>query len=612
VTVTGSYRLLGQASSRVGTFSQKPPDLWRAEVNPTLAIYGIPLTASFLVSSEQQGLQQNINAFSLTLDPAAIKRIVTQRAYRALDGYVRSEAGEMLRNYEGVKDSLGQYDPERLKELEQMRELEKMRDLSNGKIDGYEDVLNEMGLMSDVEQFMTNLPTVGVGNVFPTFTPITLSGARINGAWGEWNPGQAFYIAAVGGTTQRPLRRVDSMRVDTTVYTTIDNSDFGQSLYGGRLGVGDKDGAHFIVTGIYSVDDASSLVVPDSGSTLTPKKNYLASMSLAIEPVPSVWTLEAELAGSMTVGDQNAPKILAEGIPEFLADMMDSSSSAYVDWAASATTTVTVAPTDTRLTASLRRIGAGYTALGVPNLRTDYFRYDVRVNQRLWKRQLTLGVFMRRDRDNLIPIKRATSSLFSLGATAALSIRRLPYLRVSYAPYVQESDATDTLLQFRNRTVLWSVAGGYAYRIGSLGANTNITVSRQDAETKNNLYDYRVTSINASQTISFLFPLSLTGGLGWIRQTSVQSPSTTIITVDLSAYYSFNNILSANGGINLALDEVYGTRSGYFLGVTARLGNYADIDIRAERNIFNEQFQPPVLGGSYVENIFRATISKYW
>ena len=613
VTVMGNYRLLGQTSSRQGTFSEKPPDLWRAEINPTLAIYGIPITASLLLSSEQQGIQQNINAFSVTLDPDAIRKIVQQRAYNALEGYARSEAGWMLDDYDNVRDSLERFDPDALTQLEQMRQIEEYRDYARGDMDGYEDVLQQTGLMSDVEAVMVNLPTVGFGTVFPVFTPITLSGARIVGGWGEWNPGGVFYIAAVAGETQSPLLREDRYQLDTTIYTSFDNSDFGRDIYGARIGFGKHDGAHVILTGLYSTDDPSLGGLPDSGVAVTPQKGYLASLDVEVEPIDGIWTLQFEGAGSMTVGDQNAPTFDGGGdVPDFLLGMIDSSASVFLDWAFTGETTVNIPSTNTRLRGSLRRIGAGYTAFGVPNLRTDYFRYDVRLDQRFWKRQVSVGAFVRRDRDNLIPIKQATSTLFSIGGTLGLHIRRWPYLRLSYAPYVQESDATDTLLQYRNRTVLWSVSGGYAYRIGRLSANTNVTYSQQDAETKENLYDYSVTSISAMQSLAFTFPLSISAGLGYIIQNSAQPPSTSIITVDGSANYALSDWFSAQGGLNLAFDDVFGTRTGFYAGILMQLGDFADIDIRAERNIFNEQFQPPTLGGSYAESLFRVTVSKVW
>ena len=253
VIFTGGYRVLGQTSNRSGSFQEKPPDFWRVEFTPSAIIYGVPITANLLMSSEQQDIRQNINAFSVSLDPDAVKRIVTQRAYRELESYAMSEAGWMLGEYESVKDSLKQYDPEQLEQLEAMRQVEQLRDVSNGNITNYEDVLTKIGVMSDVESVMASLPKIGVGTVFPTFTPLTLSGARIVGGNLEWNPGGAFYLHAVYGTTQRPLSRIDSTRTDTTIYRTSDNSDFGRKLYGGRIGLGSITADHVTITGVYTL-----------------------------------------------------------------------------------------------------------------------------------------------------------------------------------------------------------------------------------------------------------------------------------------------------------------------------------------------------------------------
>ncbi|HLP27217.1 MAG TPA: hypothetical protein VK147_01170 [Candidatus Didemnitutus sp.] len=612
VILTGGYRLLGQTSNRSGSFQEKPPDFWRVEFTPSAIIYGVPITANLLLSSEQRDVRQDINAFSISLDPDAVKRIVTQRAYRELESYAMSEVGWMLGEYENVKDSLKQYDPQQLEQLEAMRQVEQLRDVSNGNITNYEDVLTKLGVMSDVESVMASLPKIGVGTVFPTFTPLSLSGARIIGGNLEWNPGGVFYLHAVYGTTQRPLSRIDSSRTDTTIYRTSDNSDFGRILYGGRIGYGSITGNHVTLTGVYTIDDKSSLTIADTLSALTPQKNILSTIDFRVELIPGIWSLEGEVGGSLTIGDLNSPQFGTSSVPDFLLAAADSNASSYVDWSATASTAVNIRSSGTRFSGTVRRIGAGYRALGVPNLRVDVLRFDVKVDQALMKRQMSIGLFARQDRDNLIPIKRSTSTLLSIGATLGLNFRGLPYLRLSYAPYVQQSDASDTLLQYVNRTTMWNASGGYAYRISDLNASTNITFARQDAATKNNLYDYAVTSVIASQSVSLLIPLSLTAGVGWIHQEAVASPSTTIITIDGSASYILSDVLSASGGLTLALDDTYGDRTGFFLGVTARLGQFADVDLRAERTLFNERLTPPVLGGAYQESVLRLTISRSW
>lgn len=611
VIFTGGYRILGQASNRQGSFQEKPPDLWRMELNPTLTIYGVPITANILMSSEQSGIRQDINAFSLMLDPDAIKRIVTQRAYRMLEDFARSESGELLENYDAVRDSLAQYDPERLQQLDAVRKVQEMRDVANGDVTGYTSYLQQLGIMSDAEEFISHLPTVGVGTVFPVFSPITVSGVRLQGGSLEWNPGW-FYIHLATGTTQAPLTRLDTFRLDSGLYANYDQSSFGRRLSAAKVGFGRKDGPHLFFTGVYTIDDRTSLSIVDSNTSLTPQKNMLGGLDFKVEPIEGIWSLQAEAALSLTAGDQNAPQFASKDIPQFLLDLVDGSSSTYVDWALTAATTVNVRSSGTRLSASVRRVGPGFRALGVPNLRTDIFRYDARIDQALWKRQMTVGLFMRRDRDNLIPWKRATSTITSIGATLGLNIRKWPYLRLSYAPYVQESDATNPLLQYVNRTTMITAASGYSYRIGELGAGTNINVATQNSETKGNLYDYRVTSINLSQNLSLEIPLTLGLGLGYIVQTSEQAGRNTIYTVDGSASYYFFDVVNTSGGLTVAIDDTYGTRTGFFLGVNAPLWEYAVVDLRVERNLFNERVTPPVLGGTYQENIVRLSISRSW
>jgi len=611
VMLMGSYRMIGQTANRQGTFQEKPPDLWRMEINPTISLYGIPLTANLLLSSEQDGLRQDINAFSITLDPEAVKRIVSARAYRALNEFARSEGGELLDKYDDVQDSLAKYNPDQLKQLEQYKQVEKLRDVANGDLTGYTDLMQQMGFMSDVEAVMAALPTIGVGALFPTFTPLTVNGVRLDGGSAEWNPG-FFYVHVAGGKTQRPLLRLDTARVDSGVFANFDNSAFGRMMYAGRIGIGRRDGAHFILNGVYTIDDRQSITFSDTNSSLTPQKNMLMGLDFKTELIPGMWTLEGEGAVTLTVGDQNAPKFSTKAVPDILLGLVDSSASSYFDWAVTGSTQLDIRSTGTRFRASTRRIGPGYRALGVPNLRTDVFRYDARIDQSFWQRQFSVGLFYRRDTDNLLPWKRSTTTITSLGATLGLNIRKYPYLRLSYAPYAQINDDPEPNLQIDNNITVLTAASGYSYRIGDLSANTTLNAGSQSSKTINGIADYAVLTLNGNQSISFTFPLTLSAGMGYISQKSTGSPDNTIITVDGSVNYGIFEFMSVSGGLTLAFDDTFGTRTGYFFGLGATLGEFANVDIRAERNLFNERLNPPVYGGTYQETIFRASISRSW
>ncbi len=626
LVLTGSYRILGQSSNRQGSFQEKPPDFARAEFTPTVIVFGIPVSATLLYSTEQRDIRQEINAFSLNLDPEMLQRVIEERAYRALEQFMVSDSGTILHQASDVADStqsivdsvraladsaqalVGQVNSR----VEQFRKIEQMRATAGSNPLEYADALQSLGLISSTEKIMMWLPKVGFGTIFPTLTPLTVSGTRVEGTSIEWNPGKVFFISALKGTTQRPLARLDGLRIDTTIYSNLDNADFGRAITGARLGFGAKDGPHWMLTGVYTTDDASTAPVSDSMSISTPQRNVLASMDFRVEPIKGVWSIDAEVAGSITVGDLNSPKFSTDQLPKFFLDLIDSSSSAFADWAGTASTAVSIASTGTRLSGSVRRIGTGYRALGVPNMRVDVLRYDAKLDQSLFKRQLSFGVFARRDQDNLVPIKRATTMTTSMGANMNVSIRRLPYVRLSYLPFVQESDATDSVYAYANRTTMWTAATGHSYRIADMSASTHLTYSRQESATSVASSNYAVVSATGSQSLAFSFPLSITFGLGIIQQTSAAEADASILTGDGSFAYAFDDVLSANGGITLALDRTYGDRVGFQLGVTAHFEDIADIDLRAERSIFDERFTPAVLGGSYQESVFRVVVSKSW
>jgi hypothetical protein len=610
IVLTGSYRLLGQTSNRQGTFQQKPPDFARAEFTPTLLVFGIPLSATVLFSTEQGSTRQNINAVSLSLDPEVLQRIVEQRAYRALDEFLVSDSGSALQQIRedasNVQDGVTQVQG-RLADYQRLQELRER----GGAITDYADALENLGILSGREAIMLWMPKIGYGTVFPSMTQLTLQGSRVNGLDVEWNPGRTFYLHFVRGTTQRPLVRTDGVRIDTTLYTLTDIADYGRQITAARVGVGSRDGEHFTVSGVYTTDDPASLPRVDSLAGAPPQRNIVGSMDFRIEPIRNVWSINAELAGSVTVGDLLAPRITTNAVPAALLKLIDSSSSTYADWSAFASTNLSIVESGTRFSASIRRIGTGYRALGVPNMRVDVVRYDARIDQGLFKRQLTLGVFIRRDHDNLVPLKRATTLTTSMGASIGIVPRSLPYLRVSYMPYVQESNTTDSLFAYANRTQMWNATSGYSYRIGDMGASTQLAYALQQSVTTAQMSDYSVQSINMYQSLSFVFPLNITFGGGIIEQRS-ESASTAVVTGDVSGSYSIDDVLSVNAGLTLALDQQAGDRIGYSVGVAARIGDIAEIDLRAERSVFDERMLPPVLGGSYREGIIRLVVSKSW
>ncbi|MBD3289609.1 hypothetical protein GF337_12460 [candidate division KSB1 bacterium] len=67
IEFSGNSRMQAQISNRQGRFQRIPSDFWRWEVNSRLSVYDVPFGVRFFLSSEQSGVRQNMNRFSISL-----------------------------------------------------------------------------------------------------------------------------------------------------------------------------------------------------------------------------------------------------------------------------------------------------------------------------------------------------------------------------------------------------------------------------------------------------------------------------------------------------------------------------------------------------------------
>ena len=140
----GSNRLYYQYSNREGTNQEVPAEFWREDFNTTLSIYGIPISASFFLTSEQSDKRQSINNFRIYFNP---KEFARQKA----TAYAQSKTTAVMANV--------------------------------------------LSLFSTLE----------VGRCRPHYTPLTVSGISVTGANIEFTPG-IFYSAFSMGKTKKAIK----------------------------------------------------------------------------------------------------------------------------------------------------------------------------------------------------------------------------------------------------------------------------------------------------------------------------------------------------------------------------------------------------------------------
>ncbi len=612
----GSSNISGEHANRQGTGQETPADLGRWEIDPVLSLYGIPFSTHLMLSTEQDITRQNINSMSLgfNLNSQQLQEQLRTRIVESLEELYQDEDLEEYRdlanmpNADMIMDSLKGAAPETYERLDRLRRLENLQDVASDEITSRSRELGDLGLVSGAEKFMYNFPTLGIGVNYPEYSPTSLSGVPVTGANLEFVPGK-FYMALSGGKTQSEI-----------VYTGDGQAvpAFERHLYAGRIGYGHKNGGHFYATILYAGDDPEPLI-SDSNSALTPKQNYVVGFEAKVPIVENYFSVEGELLGSMLTGDRTSASLDNADIPEFVVELVDPTISSFVDYTFSGRALVNIAESGTKLSGDIQRIGAGFYSLGAPNLRNDMFKYEVKGEQSLVERQVTIGGSYRQEYDNLVDWKSATTTITSYAAGLGLNFNGLPYLRLSYNPYIQTSEpADDSLLQtpegdsqrVENRTGMISVMTGYTFNIGEVNTSTNVSFTRQETKSRFGDADNSADNYNISESVNFLFPLSLSLGLGLIDQKSTFGDSK-ITTVDLSGTYTLFDDWQNTLGVSLASTKDTDDKTGFYLSSSFPVWQFGTMEIRAEKNLYKYTAFPES-GQDYDEFILRGTLSSMW
>jgi|GEM_PF-1456190 len=546
---SGNVRFNTTLASRVASFSEQPRNQWTAALNPVLTFYGLPFTASFLLSSQQEANRQSINNFGFNFDVESFKEQIRSR----LENKITEEA-------------------------------------------------------TGGEKLFMSVNALGIGTNYPSYSDYTLNGVPVTGINVEVNPG-IFYAAFTASTNQRG----------------IDNSSYSRSLYAGRIGLGKKEGTHLYFTGLYAKDDEGSIRLDPANNTLTPKANYVFGTEAKLNLFGDILSLQGEGALAVLTRDTRDPELEHKSMPDWVKNLVDPRISTSFDYSYSGKLAFNNDASATMVSLGIKMVGPGYTSLGVPNLRTDQFGYEAKLDQRFFERKVSVGTFYKRYNDNLIKWKRSTTTTTAYGINLGFTFPRIPFLRLSYSPYSQKNDDLNPLRKVDNTTSVYSVMTGYSYQLGNLNSSTSFTFSGQETKTVSGISDYRTNSFMVTEAVSLNIPLSFTASWGLIQTTyglGVSAPSaggpiqtisalsdSRINNIDLGANAQVTDGLSIMGGVNLATEQGRNRRTGFYVSSNVSPFQWLGIDVRAERNVYTEQ---QAALGEYREFIFSATLTAQW
>jgi hypothetical protein len=648
IIFSGTSRITAEsATPQPGSSGLKEPYA-RWEFEPALSIYDVPIGAHVLLTTENDINRNSMNSIEFVFDVNAFQKMLRDRVMAQAKATVtdyHAKAEEMQKSLSDpavmqdlaryntlrMQDSLGSISGEQKKELQDLQSKtadvrkmaetaaryasmnpaqmakEKANDLRNlsqeiSDPSKLEDKLSELNLFSGAEKFLYGFKNFGAGVTYPSFSPWVLSGVAVNGVLLEYSYG-LLNVAATTGKMNSPL---PDGRVESQL--------FNRKVVSAKLGLGANEATHLHFIAMYAADNPSTAI---ADSVYTPAKNYIIATNGLLNLFDKALSINGELAGSMFTRDITAPSIVLKSSQDKtgILNKLDPKISTSLDYAWTVGAAFNIFNSTTHGKASVQMIGPGYMTLGVPYLRSDIFGQDGELQQDLFDGKIKIGAYYKHNQDNVLPWKRtlvngnwvaATTQLTSYGGTLDLQPNELPYLRIEYAPFLQQTDIDTTGSGMTNNTSLISATIGYDYRIGKLAGSTTGMIIVQNGTSSGGSYQFNNDIYNVNQTIIFTFPLTLS----LYSETNVLNSLTTIASMTSTTSFQFSNTLRGTLGINYSSRNDGGYKFGFSLRSTIKFLQSNELELRVEKNTYVAGLA--IVEPGYDQLRLRAVLSSRW
>ncbi|MCL5030853.1 MAG: hypothetical protein M1480_17730 [Bacteroidetes bacterium] len=242
--------------------------------------------------------------------------------------------------------------------------------------------------------------------------------------------------------------------------------------------------------------------------------------------------------------------------------------------------------------------------------------------------KISISTFFRTSHDNLIEWKSSTITTTAYGINLDLNFPKLPFLQVSYSPFIQKNDDQIVEQKVENKTIMFSAVTGYALLIEQFNFMTNVSFKSNVAKILSGLSDYKTNSFSVTEAVSFNNPISFAGSWGLIKTTSpnplslyagsssvgspVSIPSTTISTInnfDLSVNAAYTEFLSNTLGFNLASESTLNKKTGLYLNATYSIWKNINLNARLETTAYKDLLDSSL---NYNELLFNFTLNVGW
>ncbi len=380
--------------------------------------------------------------------------------------------------------------------------------------------------LTKAQRLLLSVNQIGIGRTWVDYSELTVKNISLSGLNMEVNPGH-FYFALAAGSVNYRFRDF--------IYKT-GTSFPNQSLYLIRAGIRKKELDNIIVT-VYngkkqvfnpSLSDSSSQALQNligisvEGQLYLNKNNYLTG----------------EVAKSSYF--KNPAEVQSNaGLISKVLDFGTHTNEAYCVKLFSDNPS-----TNTKLTAFYKKAGQYFQSFNLYPINVSQDAWMVKVNQKLWKKQLLLEASIRQNGfENPLAVLSISNKTVFKSFLASLKIPKYPFLSVGFYPSSQLTLTNGNILQENQYNTL-NIVSNYSYRLNKTAMNSNVVFTKfYNSSNDTGFIYFNASSLIVAQQV-FFSQFSLTTSLGIINQKALS-----LFTLEQQLSYRMNKNISLTGGL---------------------------------------------------------------
>lgn len=298
------------------------------------------------------------------------------------------------------------------------------------------------------ESLFSSIKTLEIGMTHPHYSDFLISRTPVRGINAEFQH-KKTYVAFTYGT---PINNIFSTSIEDVNsaqqlfnLVNVRNVDSGRKIAAMKVGYGSKEGSHAFVGFLYGYGKDN---YQQSLTSETNEKNLVGELDFRFKlsskhVFDAVYGRSATQANSVNYGDE-------ETVMSKLLDTRNRTNAALGRYQ--------LKLKKTKAKVTIRVVDPFYQSYGVQYIRTDNFRYDIKITQKFGKK-VSIGTFLRKEHDNLLGIHQNQNVILSYGVNATYRPNRHWTLKSDYRPILQQSTAvlTDTTIANNNNYIINSV-----------------------------------------------------------------------------------------------------------------------------------------------------------